>query len=52
VGCAGSARERRSDDSAAEKGREEEASNVGSAEGAGPRAAAIAVVMGRRGVFG
>jgi hypothetical protein len=52
VGCPGSARERRSDDSGAEKVREEEAGNVGGAEGAGPRATAIVVVMGRGGVFG
>jgi hypothetical protein len=42
----------RSDDSGAEKVREEEASNVRGAEDAGPRAAAIVVVMGRGGMFG
>jgi hypothetical protein len=51
-GGRGSARVRRSDDSAAEKVRVLEASNVGSAESAGPEVAAIAVVMGRGGVFG
>jgi len=48
-GGRGSARVRRSDDSAAERVREEEASDVESAEGAGPESAAgaaIAVVMG------
>jgi hypothetical protein len=51
-GGRGSARVRRSDDTAAEKVRVQETSNVGSAGGAGPEVAAIRVVMGRGRVYG